>query len=305
MSISVARLDLTRIFCDVDDFYRDFERNCERDIDRLPWDGDSKGYQSRLSISEVMTIVIAFHGSGYRTFKAFYQQKVLVDWRNAFPNLVSYGRFIELMPWSFMALASFLNSKCLGTVTGISFIDATGIEVCHVKRAKSHKTFKGIADWGKSSVGWYFGFKLHLIINDQGELLAAALTPGNTDDRKPVPQMTKNLFGKLFGDRGYISQALFESLFERGLEVITKRRKNMKKTLIPLLDRILLRKRSIIETVNDQLKNICQIEHSRHRSPFNFLVNLVSGLIAYSYHPDKPSLNIPDCELRALPPAAF
>ena len=305
MSISVARLDLTRIFCEVDDFYRDFERNCERDIDRLPWDGHSKGYQSRLSISEVMTIVIAFHGSGYRTFKAFYQQKVLVDWRDAFPNLVSYGRFVELMPWSFMALASFLNSECFGKVTGISFIDATGIGVRHVKRAKSHKIFKGIADWGKSSVGWYFGFKLHLIINDQGELLAAALTPGNTDDRKPVPNMTKNLFGKLFGDRGYISQALFESLFERGLELITKRRKNMKKTLIPLLDRILLRKRSIIETVNDQLKNICQIEHSRHRSPFNFLVNLVSGLIAYSYHPDKPSLNIPDYELRALPPAAF
>jgi hypothetical protein len=213
--------------------------------------------------------------------------------------------FVELMPWSFMPLVSFLNTCCFGKVTGISFIDSTSVAVCHIKRAKGHKTFKGLAGWGKSSVGWYFGFKLPLIINDCGELLAVSLTPGNTDDRKPVPDMTKDLVGKLFGDRGYISQALFESLFERGLELMTKRRKNMKNALMPLLDKILLRKRPMIETVNDQLKNLCQIEHSRHRSPFNFLVNLVSGLIAYAYHPDKPSLDIPNDELKALPQAAF
>jgi len=305
MSLSLARLDLTQIFCDVDDFYREFEQFCERSVPRLPSDGESKSYQSRLSISEVMTIVIAFHGSGYRTFKDFYKQKVLADWQDAFPDLVSYGRFVELMPWSFMALVSFLNTRCLGEVTGISFIDSTSVAVCHIKRAKAHKTFKGLAGWGKSSVGWYFGFKLHLIINDGGELLAACLTPGNTDDRQPVANLTKNLVGKLFGDRGYISQDLFELLFERGLELITKRRKNMKNALMPLLDKILLRKRPIIETVNDQLKNLCQIEHSRHRSPFNFLVNLVSGLIAYAYHPDKPSLGILNHELKALPQAAF
>lgn len=305
MSLSLARLDLTQIFCDVDDFYCKFERLCERNSARLPYQGQAKGYQSRLSISEVMTIVIAFHGSGYRTFKDFYTNKVLPEWRDAFPNLVSYGRFVELMPWSFMALVSFLNTHCLGETTGISFIDSTSVSVCHVKRAKVHKTFKGVAGWGKSSVGWYFGFKLHLIINHQGELLSVALTPGNTDDRKPVPQMTQNLIGKLFGDRGYVSQALFEALFERGLELITKRRKNMKNSLMPLLDKILLRKRPLIETVNGQLKNLCQIEHSRHRSPFNFLVNLVSGLIAYTYHPDKPSLGIPNEHLNALPQAAF
>ena len=300
MLLSLARLDVTQIFCDVDDFYREFERRCEQAIALLPCEGHPKGYQSQLSLSEVMTIVIAFHGSGYRTFKAFYQSKVQTDWREAFPDLVSYGRFVELMPWSFMALASFLNTRCLGKVTGISFIDSTAVAVCHVKRARAHRTFKGLAGWGKSSVGWYFGFKLHLIINHHGELLAATLTPGNTDDRKPVLEMTKDLTGKLFGDRGYISQALFETLFERGLELITTRRKNMKNSLIPLLDKILLRKRPLIETVNDQLKHICQIEHSRHRSPFNFLVNLISGLIAYAYHPNKPSLGIPDLELKAL-----
>ncbi|WP_204150051.1 IS982 family transposase, partial [Leptolyngbya sp. CCY15150] len=216
-----------------------------------------------------------------------------------------YGRFIELMPWSFVALVHVLKRRCFGAMTGISFLDSTSIAVCHVKRAKAHKTFKHLAGWGKSSVGWYFGFKLHLIINERGELLAATLTPGNTDDRKPVPEMTQGLVGKLFGDRGYISQALFETLFDRGLELITKRRKNMKNSLMPLLDKVLLRKRLIIETVNEQLKHLCQIEHSRHRSPFNFLVNLVSGLIAYAYHPNKPSLGIPDDELKALSQAAF
>lgn len=146
-------------------------------------------------------------------------------------------------------------------------------------------------------MGWFFGFKLHLIINDRGELLAVYLTPGNTDDRQPLEAMTQNLFGKLFGDKGYISQALFERLYERGLELITTLRKNMKNSLMLLEDKLLLRKRFIIETVNDQLKNISQIEHTRHRKPANFAVNLVAGLVAYQRQPKKPSLNLhPDLD---------
>lgn len=252
-----------------------------------------------------MTIVIAFHGSGFRTFKEFYTLQVLPHWRNAFPELVSYNRFVELMPWSLMGLLYFLKT-CTGEMTGISFVDSTSLEVCHPKRVHAHKVFKGLAGWGKSSlVGWYFGFKLHLIINDRGEILAVALTEGNTDDRKPVPEMAKALIGKLFGDRGYVSQALFEQLQAQGLELIARRRKNMKNGLIKLMDKILLRKRALIESVNDQIKNICQVEHSRHRSRFNFFVNLLAGLIAYSYHPKKPSLDLNHKGLYALPPAVF
>ncbi|GAB1538381.1 hypothetical protein NUACC21_10410 [Scytonema sp. NUACC21] len=116
-----------------------------------------------------------------------------------------------------------------------------------------------------------------MIINDRGELLAFKLTPANVDDRQPVPDLTKDLIGKLFGDRGYISQKLFEELYERGLQLITKSKKKMKNRLVKLIDKILLRKRAVIESVNDYLKNVCQIEHSRHRSPFNFLVNLMAG----------------------------
>lgn len=126
------------------------------------------------------------------------------------------------------------------------------------------------------------------------------LTPGNIDDRKPLPQMTKNLFGKLFGDKGYLSQLLFEQLFTRGVELITSLRKNMKPQLMLLADRLLLRKRFIIETITDQLKNISQIEHPRHRSPANFAVNLIAGLVAYSHQPKKPTISLPE-DLVLLP----
>jgi hypothetical protein len=188
-------------------------------------------------------------------------------------------------------LCSYLHTR-QGQVSGISFIDSTPISVCHPKRAHAHQLFKKLAKWGKNSVGWFYGFKLHLIINDEGELLVIKLTPANLDDRVPVPEMTPALFGKLFGDKGYISQKLFEWLFERGVRLITKLKKNMRNKLLPLMDKLLTRKRAIIETVNDQLKNISQIEHSRHRSVANFMVNLVAGLIAYTYRDKKPSLNL-------------
>lgn len=154
-------------------------------------------------------------------------------------------------------------------------------------------------------MGWHFGFKLHLIINERGELLAFKLTAANKDDRVPVPDLTQGLIGKLFGDRGYVSQELFEKLYQRGLQFIVKSKKNMKNRLMKVIDKILLRKQTLIESVNDQLKNICQIEHSRHRSVFNFLVNLLAGLVAYTYQSQKPSLDLELKGLPALPPAIF
>jgi len=142
-------------------------------------------------------------------------------------------------------------------------------------------------------LGWFFGFKLHLVFNDCGELLNTALTLGNTDDRKPVPNLVKHLFGKLFGDKGYLSQSLFEQLLrDFDIQLITKLKSNMKNRLIDLADKLLLRKRAIVECIIDQLKNISQIEHSRHRSVTNFVVNILCALIAYSHQPKKPSLHL-------------
>ena len=146
---------------------------------------------------------------------------------------------------------------------------------------------------GKSSMGWFFGFKLHIVINDKGELMAFKMTQATTDDRIPVDQMTQGLEGKLIGDKGYLSKKLFDTLYQRALKLITKIKKNMKNKLMPLIDKLLLRKRAVVESVFDQLKNISQIEHSRHRSVTNFMVNLVSGLAAYCLQPKKPSIQLP------------
>ncbi len=214
--------------------------------------------------------------------------------RAEFPRLVSYNRFIELLPRIVLPLTVYLHTHC-GQWSGISFIDSTALAVCHRARIHQHRVFRVDARRGKTSVGWFYGFKLHLVVNDRGDLLAFCLTPGNTDDRQPVSRLVRrlfgHLFGKLFGDTGDISQALAEHLLVmQGLHRIPKLRKNMRNVLMPLADKLLLRKRAIIESINDQLKNICQIERTRHRSPMNFLVHLLAGLTAYCHQPKKPSL---------------
>ena len=207
--------------------------------------------------------------------------------------MVSYNRFVEYIPSALVPLIVYLRTCCLGQCSGISFIDSTSLDVCLNQRIHTHKVFAGLAKRGKTSTGWFFGFKLHLVVNDRGELLEVCITPGNVDDRKPVPRLAKKLFGKLFGDKGYLSQSLAQSLRQMfNLQLITKLRGNMKNQLIPLTDRLLLRKRAIIETIIDQLKNISQIEHSRHRSVTNFFVNVLCGLIAYSRRTVKPSLGL-------------
>ena len=208
-----------------------------------------------------------------------------------FPHLVSYTRFVALIPGVLLPLLAYLQSR-YGPCTGISFIDSTSLSVCDPKRINQHRVFATDARRGKTSMGWFYGFTLHLAVNDRGDLLACCLTSGNVDDRTPVPQLVKRLRGKLFGDRGYISAPLTQLLFEQGLQLITRLRKNMKNQLMPLSDKLLLRKRAIIESIIDQLKNISQIEHSRHRSPTNFVVHLLAGLIAYSHQDKKPGLHL-------------
>ena len=214
-------IDITRIYCDLDDFYNEFEEELKKTMLDSEEVHQIAVNEFALSPSEVMTIIIAFHLSSYRTFKHFYTKHVQEYWREAFPNLVSYPRFIALQKYIVIPLCAYLNTR-KGKATGIAFVDSTPLIVCHNRRIHSHRVFKNIAKRGKNSVGWFFGFKLHLIVNDQGELLAFKLTAANVDDREPVPEMTKDLFGKLFGDKGYISQKLFDELFGRGLQLITK-----------------------------------------------------------------------------------
>lgn len=288
---------LVDTFCDVDDFCQLFIKHWQK---ALLENGDIKRRrESRLTPSEIITIIIHFHQSDYRNFKSYYLNHVYRYLRDYFPNLLSYTRFLGLMPSVVVPMSSYLTAK-LGKPTGIQFADSTKIEVCHIMRAKRHKVLAEYAHHGKGTMGWSFGFKLHLIINHHGEIVSLKLTKGNTDDRAPIPEMAENLFGTLYADKGYISNKLTAELKEKDINLVTTIRRNMKKRFISLWDRAILKKRFIIETVNDQLKNISYIEHSRHRSMHGFMLNLLGGLRAYCLKDKKPSLDLTAEEIELL-----
>lgn len=281
--------DLTELYCLMDDFCKVFEPEWHAKLVR-----DGKRHRNRrpgLSLAEQMTLVVLFHQIRYRQFKMFYLHHVCKHLRKEFPHLPSYQRCVELMPRCTVALAALVETL-KGHCSGLSIADSTPIAVCDNLRIAQHKVFDGLAARGKSSTGWFFGFKLHLLINHCGELLRIKLTPGNVDDRKALHSMTDGIFGKLYADKGYIAKWLSDFLSKRGVDLVTKVKKNMKPVVLSAFDDAMLKKRGLVETVIDELKNLCQIEHSRHRSPMNFTVNLLAGLVAYCLMPNKPRLSV-------------
>jgi len=294
-------VDIVALFCDLDDFCRCFEPRWQTRLLSAP--GKHRQRPCGLALSEVLTLLVAFHDSDYRSFKHFYLNQVGTHWRGEFPQLPSYTRFIERIPSALVPLSVYLISRLRAT-HGIAFIDSLSLRVCHNRRIASHKVFAGWAQRGKTSVDWFYGFKLHFVVNDTGDLLALRFTPGNVDDRAPVPALTEDLWGKLFGDRGYISQALFEQLWAKGLQLITKLKQRMRNKLMPILDKFLLRKRALIESIGEQLKHVCQIEHTRHRSASNGFVNMLAALVAYTWQEQHPSLHLQPEERTLLLAAA-
>jgi hypothetical protein len=290
----LSNAKITEIYFIIDEFSKEFDKTMTAHSLNEKDSPKKRNRKFTMTDSEVMTILVLFHAMGYKNLKHFYLFYIGKHLKKEFPNLVSYNRFVELQKKAVVPMALFLKTCCLGQCTGISIIDSTPLRSCHIRREKQHKTFKDLATKGHTSTGWFFGFKLHLIINDKGEILDFMLTQANVDDREPLKSNNfhKRIFGKLFGDKGYIGKDLFEQLFIDGVHLVTKIKKNMKNSMMLLQDKIMLRKRSLIETVYDQLKNICQIEHTRHRSFDNFITNLLSGLIAYSFFPKKPSINV-------------
>lgn len=290
----ITRDKIIEIFITADDFCIEFEKEITKNAVTSPHPVKTRNRKGQLSESEVISILIYFHFGSFRNFKHYYLFFIREHLKEYFPDAVSYNRFTEIQGKSIIHLLMFLQLIGFGECTGISYADSTALKVCGNKRIKRNKVFKGMAKLGKSTMGWFYGFKLHLICNEKGELLNFALTKGNVDDREPkvLNVLTKELFGKLYADKGYISKTLFESLFNDGIHLVTGIRTKMKNCLMSLRDKILLRKRSVIETINDELKNICHVEHSRHRSTHNFIINIISALAAYCFFPKKPAIKL-------------
>lgn len=275
---------LVSIFCEIDDFCKELEKN----ISESPLIGQNKGKRGPaccLSISEIMSIQILFQMVGYRNFKTFYTGFMQTYWKQYFPNLPSYQRFVEIMNRALFALTIFTQSKS-GKKTGIYYIDGSCLPVCHLKRSKRNRVFKEIAQYGRTSVGWFFGLKVHLVINNLGELMAFKITRGSVSDSSVAGSLLSSFEGLAFGDKGYIGKKLFDELFKNGLKLITRKRKNMKEKLsLSEYEKQLLNQRNLIETVFDCLKHKYHIWHTRHRSIINAMTNLIAALAAYTIEP--------------------
>lgn len=277
----------TALFVCLDDFAQIFER-WERE--RLIPSGRQRHRAGKLSLGEMLFIMVLFHLSPFKDFKHFWIHGVEQKYRDCFGDLPSYARFVALMPRLFAPFCVLMHSLS-GEETGIYIADSTKLAVCANPRISRNRTFNGLAERGRSTMGWFFGFKLHVVINHKGELMAVKITPGNTDDREPLANMVEGLKGKLLADKGYISKKLFDKLWENGLHLITGIRKNMKNYLMPLMDKLLLRKRFIVETLFDKLKSDMGLEHTRHRSPTNAFVHVLSCLAAYALAKTKVKMN--------------
>lgn len=280
-------IDYDELYCNVDDFCKGFEPWYKKSL--LSSGTKKRNRQCLMSLSEIMTILIAYHKSGMSCFKYFYLN-LLKNKDKLFSYLVHYDRFISLIKLAFPALVCFLKTL-EGVVTEYMFVDATPMAVCHNLREKRHKVFKGLAKKGKTSTGWFFGFKLHFILNTFGEIVSMSVTGGNVNDRSPVMGLVKGITGKLIGDKGYISKKLSAELFEQKVTLITKIKKNMKNILMDMTDKMMLMKRCFIETVFSSIKSLNTLIHSRHRSPINAFAHLFAGLINYQIRTDKPSLD--------------
>ena len=282
------RYNITALFFCIDEFCKSYE---EWEKHRLIDTGRIRHRSCEMSVSEMLTLMVAFHVSPCKVFKYFYDVHVRGVHKADFPTLLSYNRFVQLMPRLFIPLCVLLQSL-YGKQTGIYIADPTSLPACHNKRINRNRVFKGLAARGKTTMGWFYGLKLHLVINHKESIMAVKITPGNIDERSVLDEMTRHLKGKIFADKGFISQALFKQLFQRGLKLITGIRRNMKNYLMPLIEKLMLRKRFLVETVFDILKVHMNLSHTRHRSPTNCCVNIISGLVAYQLRYQKPSMNL-------------
>ena len=296
---------IAEIYVEVDDFCQEEVGKISRLINRQSYFRTlytKRTLNKRITISEIMTVLIYYPHSGYKNFKTYYEKEVLKNWLKDFPDLVSYQRFVWWIPLALLPLMCFVMWRCCnGRRTGIYFIDSTKIGVCHDKRAHQNKVFKGFASWGKTSMGWFYGFKLHLLVNQYGELIHLHFTTGSVSDNnaKVLFHLTNDINGWVIGDKGYLcNQEKMEFVEKNGkISWFAKPRKNQKNQKIyfdkmPFMARLWVRKRGLIETVIGIKKKELDLEHTRHRSIFNAFTHMYATIAAYYFRTEKPKTNI-------------
>jgi hypothetical protein len=279
-------LKLTEIFIACDDFCQEFQHYSISQAYQQP-----AKKERQMSESEMMSILIFYHHSGMKCFKYYYEQIILKLLRSYWKKPYAYAAFVAQIPRVNLLLFAFLSACRLATTTQANYIDSTKLVVAHNRRKQKNKTFQGLARTGKTSTGWFFGFKLHAVINQQGQLVVFRITPANVADNNHnlLTQLTQRRQGFLYGDKGYLT-ALAEKFKERGLELITKYRRTMGLQPLSCQKYYYLQHRGLIETVFGCLKNLCNLDHTRHRSPLNFFVNIWSALIAYTFFDVFPAI---------------
>jgi len=275
---------LTRLFVFIDDFVKAFNSYTETDPENkllVPFFKQEVQNNCRLHLSEILTIIVYFHSSGFKTFKHYY--KFLERYHmKEFPHLISYNRFVEIKhnyTLELFILSQTISAQC----DGLSYIDSTHLPVCHIKREYTHKIFEGVAAKSKSTMGWYFGFKLHVISNQYGHPISYELTRSTVDDRQVPDSLFDKIFGELYGDKGYLGKPFMDRMSEKSIKIITALKKNMKPKMMTQKQSNSLSKRSIIESIFNCLKNHLNMQHTRHKNPKNYLVNLIGAITAYCF----------------------
>jgi len=279
----------TTIFSIVDDFCKPYEEWLSHKLIRS---NKQRTRSGKLALSERLSIMIFYHFSPYKNFKTYYQHFVING--NLFKNPPCYDRFIQIIPPLFLPFVIMMHYLS-GHKTGTYYVDSTHFAVCKNIRINRHRTFDGLASRGRSSIDWFYGFKLHMVINENSEIVAIKITKGNVDDRKAFEKIVtaNGLQGRCYADKGYISKNMFHRIYQRGLIIITGIKRNMKDYLMPILDKIMLKKRFIIETIFGYIKENFNLKPSKHRSPINFFVSLLAALIAFQLKPNKPTISYP------------
>jgi len=280
--------NIEEIFYYVDEFCKSFEKWFQKTqlSSRLKRKRKRKK-KLNMALSEIATIVLMFHKSGYRCFKDYYLY-LLRSHGNDFRNMVCYDRFTALIRRALPALMMMLNALA-GEVTEVMFMDSTPYCVCKIRRCARHKVFAGIAAKSKTSTGWFFGLKLHFLFNSNGEIVRLKVTPGNVDDRSGAKDILSDIVGKVFADRGYLGKEFFAEMFRKRVQVITRIKKNMKNILMDMRDKLLLKKRMIVESIFSSIKSCNTFENSRHRNVDNAFCHILSALIMYQLRSDKPT----------------